>query len=354
MTTDVSLQTLWNRLALALSLVLGGAVLAITLMVKAMRADEPVGAPNWDLRASASNAAGWRRAVGATSLLRRFGPIATLVGRFVGSRRRWRNALTALSIEGMMKTSSLATAAILGLVLVMAPLASSQAAELKVLAGGSMTGSLNDLGPLFERASGHKITIHYDSTPNLIKLATSGAPFDLGVVPVDVFKDAAAKAASRPDRTIDIARVGYGVVVRAGAPKPDIGTPEAFKQALLKAASITLLPDSAAGAYVLSVFERLGIGADMKAKTKPQTAPAQIAQAVARGDAELGLFLTNVLIAPGVELAGPFPADVQNDLVFTAAAAANTREAEAAKAFITYLTTPAATAVIKAKGMRPG
>jgi molybdate transport system substrate-binding protein len=252
----------------------------------------------------------------------------------------------------MMKTSSLATAAILGLVLVMAPLASLQAAELKVLAGGSMTGSLNDLGPLFERASGHKITIHYDSTPNLIKLATSGAPFDLGVVPVDVFKDAAAKARFAAGPTIDIARVGYGVVVRAGAPKPDIG--EAFKQALLKAASITLLPESAAGAYVLSVFERLGIGADMKTKTKPQTAPAQIAQAVARGDAELGLFLTNVLIAPGVELAGPFPADLQNDLLFTAAAAANTREAEAAKAFITYLTTPAATAVIKAKGMRPG
>jgi molybdate transport system substrate-binding protein len=249
-----------------------------------------------------------------------------------------------------MKTSSVVS--VLGLALALSPIANLQATELKVLAGGSMTGSLNELGPQFERASGHKITIHYDSTP--IKLATSGAPFDLGVVPVDVFNDAAAKARFAPGATIDIARVGYGVVVRAGAPKPDIGTPDAFKQALLKAASITLLPESAAGAYVLSVFERLGIGADMKAKTRPQTAPAQIAQAVARGDAELGLFLTNVLVAPGVELAGPFPAELQQDLVFTAAAAANTKEGEAAKAFITFLTTSAATAVIKAKGMRPG
>src|SRR5712691_2335928 len=102
---------------------------------------------------------------GATALLRRFGPVATLTGRCVGSRRRWRNALLRpYQLEGMMKTSLLAaTAAILGLVLVMAPLARLQAAELKVLAGGSMTGSLNELGPLFERASGHKITIHYDS-----------------------------------------------------------------------------------------------------------------------------------------------------------------------------------------------
>src|SRR5713101_2640230 len=149
--------------------------------------------------------------------------------------------------------------------LVMLPIANMQAAELKVIAGGSMTGALNELGPQFERASGHKLVIHFNSTPNIIALVTSGAPFDLGVVPVDVFKDAAAKARFASGPTIDIARVGYGVVVRAGAQKPDIGTPDAFKQALLKAASITLLPESAAGAYVLSVFERLGIGADMKA-----------------------------------------------------------------------------------------
>jgi molybdate transport system substrate-binding protein len=252
----------------------------------------------------------------------------------------------------MKKSLLTAAGSMLGLALVLSPMA--EAAELKVLAGGSMTGPLNELGPPFERATGHKLTIHFDSTPNLIKLATSGAPFDLGVVPVDVFKDAAAKARFAPGPTLDIARVGYGVAVRAGAPKPDVSTPDALKKTLLDAQSVAFLPASAAGAYVSSVFERLGIGEEMKAKTKPQTATGDIAKAVAKGDAELGVFLINVLMAPGVEIAGPFPAELQNDLVFTSAVAADSNEAEAAMAFITYLRTPAAAAVIKAKGMEPG
>src|SRR5467141_52796 len=150
----------------------------------------------------------------------------------------------------MKRLSLTAAASMLGLALVMSPMTDLQAAELKILAGGSMTGSLNELGPQFERASGHKLVIHFDSTPNLIKLATSDAPFDLGVVPVDVFKDAAAKARFVPGPTIDIARVGYGVAVRAGAAKPDISSPDALKQTLTKAQSIATLPASAAGAYV--------------------------------------------------------------------------------------------------------
>src|ERR1700712_684148 len=152
----------------------------------------------------------------------------------------------------MKKSLLTATASMLGLALVLSPMA--EAAELKVLAGGSLTGPLNELGPPFERATGHKLTIHFDSTPNLIKLATS-EPFDLGVVPIDLFKDAVAKA--RFGATINIARVGYGVAVRAGAARPDVGTPDALKKTLLDAKSIAFLPASAAGAYVSSVFERL-------------------------------------------------------------------------------------------------
>jgi molybdate transport system substrate-binding protein len=242
---------------------------------------------------------------------------------------------------GIMKPSFAASASMLGFALMLSPMAGLRAAELKVLAGGAMTGVLGELGPQFERATGHKVVIQFGATPELIKQVTSGAPFDLGVVPVDVFKDEAARARVASGPTVDIARVGFGVVVRTGSPKPDISSPDALKQALLNAQSITFLPESAAGAYVLTVFERLGIGEAMKAKTKKQTAPGQIAPAVANGDAELGVFLVNVLMAPGVELAGPFPAELQQDLVFTAAIATDSKEPEAASAFVAYLTTPA-------------
>ena len=145
-----------------------------------------------------------------------------------------------------------------------------------------------------------------------------------------------------------------GVAVRVGTPKPDLNTPAAFKKSMLDAQSIAYIPASAAGGYVTGVFERLGIAEQMKAKTKPQTATTQIPQAVAKGEAELGIFLINVLIAPGVELAGPFPAELQQELVFSAAIAADSKEADAARAFIQFLATPAATAVIKAAGMNPG
>ena len=252
-----------------------------------------------------------------------------------------------------MKMSLLvAAASMLGLAPVMSSMGGLHAAELKVLAGGSMTGVLGELGPQFERASGHKLIIHFDTAPNLIKLATSGQPFDLGIVPIDVFKNDAARAKFGP--TIEVARVGYGVAVRAGAAKPDVSTLDAFKKTLLDAKSITFLPASAAGAYILKMFERLGIYEAMKAKTIVQTVPGQIVPAVINGDAELAVFVNNLLTAPGVEIAGPFPAEVQQELIFPAAVAADAKEPAAAKQFIDYLTSPAAASVIKAKGMTPG
>ena len=242
------------------------------------------------------------------------------------------------------------TAALLCLAMAMAPIAAT-GAELKVLAGGSMTASLKDLGPKFEAATGHKLDITFAATPELIKMTS--APFDLGVVPVDVMKndDARAKFSGTP---ANIARVGYGVAVKAGAPKPDVSTLEALKGTLLKAQSIAVFPTSAAGAFVQKTFERLGIMEVIKDKLKVQAGPAAIPQAVAKGEAELGVFLTNVLLAPGVELAGPFPGDLQQDLVFVGAVSADSKNADAAKAFLDYLKTPDAVSVFKAKGVTPG
>ncbi len=254
-----------------------------------------------------------------------------------------------------MKNYSFVVAeSILGLALVLSPVADVRAAELQILAGGAMAGPLRELAAQFEIASGHKLVFRFGTTPELVKLSTSGNPFDLAVVPREVFKNAAAQAQFASGATTDIARVGLGIAVRSGAPKPDISTSEALKQTLLKAQSIATIPASAAGAQVLRVFESLGISEAMKAKTKVQSGPAQIVEVVAKGEAELGVFLINVLTAPGLDVVGPFPAELQQEIVFTAAVAANTKESEAAKAFIAYLKTPAATRVIKAGGMNPG
>jgi molybdate transport system substrate-binding protein len=254
----------------------------------------------------------------------------------------------------MKRLSSVAAASILGLVLAMSSTVDLRAAELKVVAGGSLVPLFKELGPQFEKASGHKLLIHFDSTPSIIARVAAGTAFDAAVVPIDVLKDAGAKGRFAPASIVDIARVGYGVIVRAGAPKPDISTPEAFKQAMLAAPSVAYVRASAAGNYISSVFEKLGIDKKMEAKTKQESAPVKIAPAVAEGKAALGVFLMNVLVAPGVELVGPFPAELQQELVFTAGIAGDSKNADAAKALIDFLRSPAAAAAFKAAGMTPG
>ena len=150
-----------------------------------------------------------------------------------------------------------AAASMLCLALILSPIANVQAAELQILAGGAMTGPLRELGAQYESASGHKVVFRFGTTPELIKLATTGGPFDLGIVPRDVMKDAAAQAQFASGPTTNIARVGLGVAVRSGAPKPDISSPDALKQTLLTAQSIATIPASAAGTQVLRVFELL-------------------------------------------------------------------------------------------------
>jgi molybdate transport system substrate-binding protein len=228
------------------------------------------------------------------------------------------------------------------------------AAELKLLAGGAMANVWAEIKPQFEQASGHKLEIFFGTTPNLIKEATSGKPFDVGVVPVEVMQDVAARAKFVAGPTIDVARVGLGVAVRAGASKPDIGSADALKATLLKAQSIASIPESATGYSIARVFQRLGISEQMKTKMKAQPNPAAVVAVVAKGEVELGLFLINVLTAPGLDVVGPFPPELQENVVFTGAVASDAKDAAAAKALLEFLKSPAAIAVIKSRGMNPG
>jgi molybdate transport system substrate-binding protein len=243
-------------------------------------------------------------------------------------------------------------ASLLGLALAVAPLAGARAAELQVLAGGCMT-AMKDLAQQFETATGHTLVIRAGTTPDLIKLATTGGPFDVAVVPREVFRDDAAKAKFVPGPTIDIARVGLGVAVRAGATKPDISSEAALKGSLLKAGSIATIPASAAGVQVLKLFEKLGIATETGAKMKALAGPGELVKAMAAGDAELGVFLINVLSAPGIDVVGPVPAGLSQDIVYTCGVAAGAKNAAAALAFIEFLQSPEAKKVFAAKGLTP-
>jgi molybdate transport system substrate-binding protein len=253
----------------------------------------------------------------------------------------------------MKRVSHALGASLLGLALA-APVGQTQAAELQIIAGSGIAGPLKEIAAAFEKATGHTVVIRYGTAPQLIAMATGGDRIDLCVVPREVFKSAGARARFAPGETPDVARIGVGVAVKAGAAKPDIGTPEALKQTLLKARSIASIPASATGVQLADVYQRLGIAEEMKARIKAAPTPAQIAEAVANGESDLAVFILNVLTDPRLDVVGPFPGDLKREVVYTAAPAVNAQEPQAAEAFIAHLRSPASAAVIKSKGMTAG
>jgi molybdate transport system substrate-binding protein len=154
----------------------------------------------------------------------------------------------------------------------------------------------------------------------------------------------------------NLARVGVGVVVKEGAPKPDIGSVDAFKKALLAAKSVAYIDPAAGGSsgiYVAGLLDKLGIAADVKAKAKLIPGGA-VAEHIARGEAELGIHqISEILPVKGVTLVGPLPADIQNYTVYAAGLGANAKESAAAQALLNALSSPASGEVLKSRGMEP-
>jgi molybdate transport system substrate-binding protein len=239
------------------------------------------------------------------------------------------------------------------LALALAAVVPARAADLQVIAGGGIAVPLNEIAAQFEQTSGHKVTIRYGTAPELIKIATT-TPFDIAVTPSEVFKDEGAAARLVPGPTADIAHVGLGVAVRAGAPKPDIGTSDALKQALLDARTVATIPASAAGAQVMKLFEKLGVSNEVKAKLQAATNPPSLVEIMAGGRAEIGLFITNVLTANGLDVVGPVPAELDYVLTYTSGIARDAAQAAIAREFLDYLRSPQARAVLKARGLMPG
>jgi molybdate transport system substrate-binding protein len=244
-------------------------------------------------------------------------------------------------------------AVVAGLVVVM-PASAANSAELKVFGSRVTKMMMADVGPQFERDSGYKFAVVTDVAAVMKRRIEQGEAFDLAVL-VDFQTDALIKAGKLlADSRADIMRAGIGVAVKRGAPKPDIGTVEAFKRTLLEARSITYLKEGASTIHLDKVFSRLGIAEALKPKTiQPMT--ESVSEAVAAGEVELGLIvIPNILSVPGAELVGPIPEELQSWIMFTAGVSAQSANQQAARDLIKLLKAPSTIPLIKAKGMEPG
>lgn len=222
---------------------------------------------------------------------------------------------------------------------------------LKALSGGALRGLMTDIVSLFERAHAVKVDIEFRLSSVLQQEIAAGAGFDVALLPRQEINELVGTGRIGPDTT-DVTRSTVGLAIRAGAPKPDIATVAAFRQALIAARSIAY-SDGPSGAYIAGLLGRLGLAEAMRPKTRLTSRP--VAELVVAGEAEIGLQqIVAILPVEGAELVGPLPGELQNVIVYAAGIAAASRQPAVARDFIGFLATDEAKRLIRAKGMAPG
>jgi molybdate transport system substrate-binding protein len=221
---------------------------------------------------------------------------------------------------------------------------------IKVFCTIGMRTVLDEVAPAFARDSGVAIERVYDSSVALMRRIAEGESGDVAVFTAAAIDDLIRQGKIR-DRT-DLARSGVGIAVAKGAPKPDIGTAEKFKRALLAAKSIAHSKTGASGLYFVSLTERLGIAEVVRAKAKVQD--GIVGDVAARGEAEIAVQqISELMQSAGVDIVGPLPGELQSITIFSAGVFAGSRQQAAAEAFVAYLASPAVAPVIRQKGMEP-
>lgn len=232
------------------------------------------------------------------------------------------------------------------------------AADIKVMTSGGFTAAYNELTPQFERATGHKVETAYgasqggapDSIPSRL---ARGEPADIVILAAPALDDLVKKGHVVPGSRVDLVRSTIGMAVRVGAPKPDISTVEALKRTLLEAKSIAYSA-SASGVYLSTeMFPKLGIADQIRGKAK-RIESERVGSVVARGDAQIGFQqVSELLPIAGIDYVGPLPPEVQKVTIFSAGVAAGSKEPDAARALIKYLSSSAAAPTIAKTGLEP-
>jgi molybdate transport system substrate-binding protein len=230
-------------------------------------------------------------------------------------------------------------------------------AEIKVLSAGAVQSMVMALGAEFERESGHKLNLTFNTAGSLRERIANGEQADLVIL-----SESAIAALDRPGMFVpgsitDLGRTVTGVAVKEGAAVPDISTPAAFKQALLAARTVAYTDPKAGGSsgtFFAGLLDRLGIADEIKKKAVLGQRGHDVALSVADGRAEIATtFISELLPQKGVKVVGPLPGDLQNANTYTAAIPAGSAVRDAATAFLRKLTDPATAARWTAAGLEP-
>jgi molybdate transport system substrate-binding protein len=255
--------------------------------------------------------------------------------------------------EGAMRFSPLAFIVKLALTILLAQGIAANAAEIKVLSTHAAMEALSELGPQFERATGHKLSFSYDPANIIKRQIEGGSAFDVAIVTRGVIDDLAKQGKIATDSRTDIGRSGLGIAVREGAQKPDISTVDGFKHALLSAKSLIRSTDGTSGIYFEKLIERLGIADEMRGKIVLGPS-GRLAEFVARGEVEMAVQqVSELLPVHGAQFVGPFPPELQLYTTFSAGISSASENREAAEVFIKFLTASTAAPFLKAKGLEP-
>jgi len=226
------------------------------------------------------------------------------------------------------------------------------AAEIKVIASNAVREPYRELVPIFEKSTGHKVTIDWGGTVDIVKRVGGGEVADIVIIPAARIDEFVTQG--RVVSRTDLARSGVGVAVRAGAPRPDISSAAALRNALLAAKSI-VLSSGPSSLYLPTLFQKMGVADELKPKIIQIGPGLSVGETIARGEGEIGFTqMSELMSVKGIEYLGPLPAEAQFITVFSAGLHAAAPAPEAARALLRFLTAPEATPVLRNHGMEPG
>ena len=228
----------------------------------------------------------------------------------------------------------------------------SDPASVRLLSSNGVRAAIEAIRPQIEKAANVRLVPTFSTAAALKRQIDAGEAFDVAILTPVLIDDLVMQGKIAADSRADLARVGVGVGAREGAPRSDVSTPAGLKQTLMDAKVVAYTADGQSRATVDKALAQLGITEVIAAKAM-MTGPGEGPGAVAAGKADLVMTLISEILVPGVQLLGPFPAEMQNYIVFTGACASNARDTEAANGVLRFLMGPEAAAAMKAHALEP-